>query len=80
MRLAPYDSTRIKNSSRAMAGAGNGAQSSTKLLPISMRWNSPTARLVLLTKLAKGQHARVLQLPASAHVILEGEELGSLIP
>jgi hypothetical protein len=50
----------------------------------------PNGKIVLLTKLVEGQHARVLQLPASArtvverstHTVVEGEgaERGSLIP
>ena len=42
----------------------------------------PNGKLVLLTKLARGQHAKVLQLPASAQTIeeLEGRVLTSLVP
>jgi hypothetical protein len=42
----------------------------------------PNGKVVLLTKLAKGQHAKVLQLPASDHTIeeLEGRPLTSLVP
>ena len=42
----------------------------------------PNGKVVLLTKLAKGQHAKVLQLPASAQTIedLEGRALTSLVP
>jgi hypothetical protein len=39
-------------------------------------------KVVLLTKLARGQHAKVLQLPASAQTIeaLDGRALTSLVP
>ncbi len=42
----------------------------------------PNGKVVLLTKLAQGQHAKVLQLPASAETIkeLEGQLLTSLVP
>ena len=42
----------------------------------------PNGKVVLLTKLAKGQHAKVLQLPASAPTIEERERqlLTSLVP
>jgi hypothetical protein len=42
----------------------------------------PNGKVVLLTRLAKGQHAKVLQLPASAHPIEEpeGQSLTSLVP
>jgi hypothetical protein len=42
----------------------------------------PNGKVVLLTRLAKGQHARVLQLPAAAQTVeeLEGRALTSLVP
>jgi hypothetical protein len=42
----------------------------------------PNGKIVLLTRLARGQHAKVLQLPASAQTIeeLEGQALTSLVP
>jgi hypothetical protein len=42
----------------------------------------PDGKVVLLTKLARGQHAKVLQLPASAPTVeeLEGQALTSLVP
>ena len=42
----------------------------------------PNGKVVLLTKLAKGQHAKVLQLPASVRTIEELDEraLTSLVP
>jgi hypothetical protein len=42
----------------------------------------PNGKVVLLTKLASGQHAKVLQLPTTARTIeeLEGQALTSLVP
>jgi hypothetical protein len=42
----------------------------------------PNGKVVLLTRLARGQHAKVLQLPATAQTIeeLEGQALASLVP
>jgi hypothetical protein len=42
----------------------------------------PNGKVVLLTKLARGQHAKVLQLPACAPTVeeLEGQALTALVP
>jgi hypothetical protein len=41
----------------------------------------PNGKVVLVTKLAQGQHAKVLQLPASAHTVeLQGQSIATLVP
>jgi len=39
----------------------------------------PDGEIVLLTRLCEGQHATVLQLPASARPVKEGQKRGSLV-